>query len=96
MGWTTLPRGWAVESPSRVYDTKIHLAGSKTSGTDNGAVRKLDSACEECTHACSVPKQGKGSRLKLPSGQFPHNCPSMLGGNLNFHSHYGKYSGEVP
>ena len=41
MGSTTLLRGCAVESLSWVYDTKIHLAGLKTSGTDNGAIRKL-------------------------------------------------------
>ena len=72
-GLATLPGEWAVETPYWVSQPwgmmprgQVPLAGLKTSGTDSGTVRNLDSACEKCTHACLLPKQGRGSRLKLP------------------------------
>ena len=51
--WDPTMRGW------------IPLAGLKTSRTDSGAVRNLDSIREEHTHTCLLPKQGRGSRLEV-------------------------------
>ena len=44
----------------------VPLASLKTSGTENRALRNIDSAHEEHTHACLLLKQSRESQLKLP------------------------------
>lgn len=44
----------------------VCLAGLKTSETSRRAVRNLDSSCEGWANTCLHPKQGRGSRWKLP------------------------------
>lgn len=53
--WVHQPWGQTVGRPS---------AGLKTSRTDNGAVRELDSTHEEPTHSCLLPIQDR-ERLKF-------------------------------
>ena len=57
---------WMSQAWVPTQGRQIPVAGLKTNGTNRRAVRNLDSAREEHTHICSLPTQGRGSRLKLP------------------------------
>ena len=64
--WMVQTTYWMAQPWGLTPGGQVPLAGLKTSGINNKAVRNLASTGEEHAHACLLPKQGRGRRLKLP------------------------------